>query len=104
MSERQAPVARPDRTLFSGHDAEVMFLGRRKRQGGEGGASQPVEAGVGSDPYGALAIHHDFPYGVGAEPSLGVEAFPGSTGGRPRCGPLVNVVKPSQTLIAYRPD
>src|ERR1700677_1201190 len=102
--EGQAQVAGPDRVKIAGHDAEVMLLSRRKRQSGEGCASQPIEAGVGSHPNATLAIDQHLPDCIGAEPLCGSEAFTRSRVGYSGYRPLIHVVKASQALIAHCPD
>src|SRR5580704_7577053 len=79
MGQRQAPVARPYGTMISGDNAEIVLLCRRKSQSGENGEPKPVEAGIRSHPYAALAIDQHLPYGVGAKSSLGGEALSRST-------------------------
>ena len=104
VGQWQAQVSRPDGTLISSQDAEVMLLRRRKRHSGKRRAAKPVEAGVGSYPYAAFAIDHHLPYRIGAKSLPGGEARSGSTRRRLGCWPLVHMIEPPQALIAYRPN
>src|ERR1700677_2480149 len=104
VGEWQAQVSRPDGTLISSQNAKVMLWCRRKRHSGKRRAPQPVEAGVGSDPYAAFTIDQHLPYRVGAKSLPGGKAH--SRGARRRlgCWPLVHMIEPPQAFIAYRPN
>src|ERR1700722_19215262 len=95
VGQWHAQVSRPDGTLISSQDAEVMLFCRRKCHSGKRRAAKPVETGVGTYPYAVFAIDQHLPYRIRAKSLLAGEACSRSIPRRLGCWPLVHMIEPA---------